>query len=381
MKNSRGGSFGTRNNNRPSFGKGSGDGAGKKFSRPVRSASPSGERSFAKPRTGLGARPTTRFTADSKSPRAPFRGARTGSFGARTSTRPAGASKWNGSVNSSKFVGRGEVRVGSGAPAARPNGKRFPKKPSKTFTPPLRKAITLPPSTLPEGFERLEKYLATAGLASRREAKDLIKRGFVLVNGKKIYEPGFGVKPLTDTVVLDNKNLPTKESIVLYKPRGIETTATSDGSVDIKTRFPKFAHLSPIGRLDKDSQGLIILSTDGTLARLLTEQNSPVEKEYLVTVREEVTPEHINRLTHGILLDGIQTKPAIVKRSGRTGFTIILHEGRKHQIRRMCDACHLTVTSLIRIRIGHIEARKMLPGMFRVLNDKDIQTLKNSKLA
>lgn len=239
-----------------------------------------------------------------------------------------------------------------------------------------RKPRVLPPSTLKPGFERLEKYLAQQGLASRREAKDLIKRGLVLVNKRKIYEPGFGVNPETDHVSVDGAKMPEKESVLLFKPRNVETNATTPGVTDIKTRFTKYAHLSPIGRLDKDSDGLIILSNDGVLAKSLTKENSNIEKEYLVMVREEVKPEHLNMLAHGIKLDRVMTKPAIVKRVGRNGFTIILKEGRKHQIRRMCDACHLTVTSLTRIRIGHLEAKKMMAGNVKSIAPKDVALLK-----
>lgn len=122
-------------------------------------------------------------------------------------------------------------------------------------------------STLQEGYDRLERVIAHMGLASRREAKELIKSGQVLVNGKTIRESGFGVDVAKDKItVRENKNA-TKEAILVYKPRGIETSKTSGDNTDIHERLPTLKHLSPIGRLDKDSEGLIILTNDGTLSR------------------------------------------------------------------------------------------------------------------
>jgi 23S rRNA pseudouridine2604 synthase len=148
--------------------------------------------------------------------------------------------------------------------------------------------------------------------------------------------------------------------------------------VDIVTEFPKLAHLSPIGRLDKESEGLILLSNDGTLARALTSENSHVEKEYLVTVRENINPDDMEIMSRGILLDDVMTKPTVAEQVDDHSFTIILKEGRKHQIRRMCDACRLTVTSLVRIRIGHLKIEKMKTGSFKPVSPRDIELLKKA---
>jgi pseudouridine synthase len=233
------------------------------------------------------------------------------------------------------------------------------------------------PKTLKAGLERLERYMAHKGISSRREAKALITDGAVLVNGKVVTEPGFGINPDKDEVTLKQEKLPEKETVLFYKPRGIETSATSAGSLDIVTAFPKLAHLSPIGRLDKESEGLILLSNDGTLARALTAENSHVEKEYLVGVREEVRPDDMVVMSAGIMLDDTMTKPAIARQNGRNAFTIVLKEGRKHQIRRMCDACRLTVTSLVRVRIGHLTMGKMKSGAIKIVPLRDVERLKN----
>lgn len=235
-----------------------------------------------------------------------------------------------------------------------------------------------PLSSLKPGLERLERAIAHMGLASRREAKALILAGSVCVNGTVIKETGYGIKP-TDTIALKGVALAiTKESVLLYKPRGLETTKTLPKAKDIKDKFPKLTHLSPIGRLDKESEGLIILTNDGTLTRALTKEGSTIDKEYLVTVRENITDSGLEKMAKGIVLDKIKTKPTVTKRMSRYSFTIVLHEGRKHQIRRMCAACHLTVESLVRIRIGHLVATGMKAGSLKKLSPKDIELLQQS---
>lgn len=223
-------------------------------------------------------------------------------------------------------------------------------------------------------LDRLERVIAHRGLASRREAKALISGGQVFVNNKKITEPGFAVHPEKDVIVI--KNQKAKETVLLYKPRGIETSKTSPKNKDIVDTFPKYAHLSPVGRLDKDSEGLILLTNDGTLTKALTQKESVVEKEYVVTVREAISDSALAKMASGIVLDKIKTLATQTKRLGRTSFSIILREGRKHQIRRMCAAMRLTVESLVRVRIGHIKVGSMKSGAAIKLSEKDVLLLK-----
>jgi len=229
-------------------------------------------------------------------------------------------------------------------------------------------------STLPPGSERLEKVMAHMGLASRREAKALIESGSVTVNGLVVREPGYAVVPYIDVLVVTTAEI--KESYVFYKPRGIETSKTSPSSKDIHDTTPHLRHLSPIGRLDKDSEGLIILSNDGTLAKALTGVNTHVGKTYRVLVREQVSDTILTKMRNGIVIDAIKTKPADTKRMSRTSFDITLFEGRKHQIRRMCDACKLTIESLVRISIGSIEMGTMKPKTYRKLTNAEVASLK-----
>jgi 23S rRNA pseudouridine2605 synthase len=233
------------------------------------------------------------------------------------------------------------------------------------------------PSTLKAGLERLERAIAHMGLASRREAKALITGGKVKVNGKVIKESGFGIVFDKDNIEVEGAALQGKETVLVYKPRGLETNKTTDGAEDLHDYFPKLKHLAPIGRLDKDSEGLIIMSNDGSLARALTQENSPIGKTYEVEVRENVTDDALNKMRTGIMLDKVKTKPAEVQRLSRKMFSIVLHEGRKHQIRRMCDACHLNVESLIRTDIGHLSIGTMKPGSMRKMILDDVEKLKS----
>jgi pseudouridine synthase len=230
-------------------------------------------------------------------------------------------------------------------------------------------------TTLPSGYDRLERVIAHQGLASRREAKDLITKGLVSVNGTVITEPGFGVVAEKDTIAIVGSQK-AKESWLVFKPRGVETIRTTPLARDLHAQFPKLRHLSPIGRLDKDSEGLIIMSSDGTLTKALTKEDSTVGKKYVVVVRENISDASLVRMGHGIILDKVLTKPAVTKRVSRSSFTIVLYEGRKHQIRRMCDACHLTIISLTRVAIGHLEGGDMKPGSSKKIATQDIELLK-----
>jgi 23S rRNA pseudouridine2604 synthase len=231
-------------------------------------------------------------------------------------------------------------------------------------------------STLPPEQERLEKYMAQSGMASRREAKDLIKKGLVTIDGKVIKNPGHGIIVGKTVVKIAGGFAQHKETILLYKPRGIETSKTSPDAIDIHDKFPQFTHLAPIGRLDKDSEGLILLSNDGVLAKIITDEQSTIDKEYQVTVREDVMPVLLSKMEHGINLDGEITKPCITSKLSRNQYTITLHEGRKHQVRRMANACKFTVTKLVRIRIGELKIGKMTAGNFKKIPQDIVEQMK-----
>lgn len=230
------------------------------------------------------------------------------------------------------------------------------------------------PKTLADNLVRLEKYIALKGLASRREAKDLILRGRVSVNGSPALNPGTGIHPKHDKVKVDQDI--KKESVLVYKPRGIETSNTGTKLRDIKDVLPKLKHLSPIGRLDAESEGLIILSNDGVLAKAFTGTETHIEKTYKVEVRGLVTDLVLKQMSIGMMIEGVKTKPAKTEKINNTSFYITLREGRKHQIRKMCSASHLHVMKLIRVAIGAITIGKMKSGEVRPLTTHEIEKLK-----
>lgn len=232
------------------------------------------------------------------------------------------------------------------------------------------------PSTLATHLTRLEKHIAALGLASRREAKDLILKGLVTVNGKIIKNTGYGVDTAKDKVLVKADKTNPKEYVLFYKPRGIETSKTNKNLKDIHDVLPRYKHLAPIGRLDADSEGLILLSNDGTLTKALTKIDSGIGKTYVVTVQEQLVDRSLAEMAKGVKLDGVMTKPAVVRKISNHQFSIVLHEGRKHQIRRMSAHFKWTVTSLVRVGIGHLAMGHMRSGETRSLNQNDVLKLK-----
>lgn len=233
--------------------------------------------------------------------------------------------------------------------------------------------------TLDDHLIRLEKYLAQQNIASRREAKQLIIDGAISVNGTIVYEPGFGIDPTTDHVEIAT-SLPHKKTVLVYKPRGIETSKTDPRNQDIHDLFPELADLAPVGRLDKESQGLILLTNDGIITKTVTSKETDIAKEYIVTVRETVTDQALEMMSRGIMLDGIMTKPAETSYIDEHTFAITLHEGRKHQIRRMADACRLTIESLERIAIGSLSIDDLHGKPYVTLSQNHIDSLKKAPL-
>lgn len=224
---------------------------------------------------------------------------------------------------------------------------------------------------------RLDQYMGQHNIASRREAKRLIVDGLVSVNKKVVREPGFTVTE-KDTVVLAKvaEMMHAKTTILLYKPKGITcSTNTSEGTT-LYQKFPQFKNLTYVGRLDKESEGLLLLSDDGLITKAVTGEHSDIEKEYVVTVREKVLPTHLQRIEKGMKINGEKTLPAKAYRDAQDTLRIILKEGKKHQVRRMANALHLTVSNLKRIRIGDLTIGSMKPGQHRRLTEKEIADLK-----
>jgi 23S rRNA pseudouridine2604 synthase len=223
---------------------------------------------------------------------------------------------------------------------------------------------------------RINKYLAHQGIASRREADVLVESGKVLINGKKA-KNGDQVQT-TDTVEVKGTQK-SKTYLAYYKGRGIITHSPSEKEVDIKGRLKKdygITDVSPIGRLDKDSEGLIILSNDGRITGPLLDPESKNEKEYEVSVDKTIGLMFIKAMSAGVEIEGYRTKPAKVTahKTNQKRFTIILTEGKKHQIRRMCAALGYQVQSLKRTRIVNIKLDKLKPNQYRKIAGTELQT-------
>ncbi len=233
---------------------------------------------------------------------------------------------------------------------------------------------------------RIAKVIASRGLCSRREAEQLIARGWVSVEGETIIEPGTRVAT-NAAITLDDRAhafLRAKVTILLHKPIGVVSGQPEKGyppAVSLITtenhynreqgqqslQAAHLAGLAPAGRLDIDSHGLLVLTQDGVVARQIIGSESNVEKEYLVRFEGELTDEKLRLLNHGLCLDGRALKPAQVARLNENQLKFILREGRKRQIRRMCDLVGITVVSLKRTRIGKVALADLPYGKWRFL--------------
>lgn len=226
----------------------------------------------------------------------------------------------------------------------------------------------------------VQKYLAEQGICSRREGERHVRAGHIYVNGKKKTGPKVEIDPSKDKVEIrghgENANAP-KETVLIYKPRGIVCSLNQEEGERIMDVFPQYAHLSIVGRLDKESEGLILLSNDGLITKAVTGPKHALEKEYEVRVREEVFAGKLSPMTRGMRLSDGRTLPAKIEVRDRNTFRITLREGRNHQIRRMCNALHLTVESLKRIRIGELRIGPMRPKNKRVLSLEEVSALKS----
>jgi len=214
---------------------------------------------------------------------------------------------------------------------------------------------------------RINRYLALRGLATRRSADELIVAGSVVINGKKAML-GDRVESTDRVDVVRNKKSIAKTFtyVAYYKPRGIITHSAQEDESEIKDISP-FPNLFPLGRLDKASEGLILLTDDGRVTERLLHPRFSHEKEYLVTVREKVIPQSRMTLENGIESEGELLTAKKVQVLGPNTLVIILTEGKKHQIRRMLDAVHLTVEKLVRTRIMGIHLGALKPGQSRTL--------------
>ncbi len=236
---------------------------------------------------------------------------------------------------------------------------------------------------------RLQKYMSENGIASRRKSEEMIEAGKVKVNGR-VATLGDKVDPIRDKIVVSGKRVvrnKTKMYIMLHKPRGFVTTMSDELGRKCVSELVEDAgvRLFPVGRLDRNSEGLLLMTNDGAFSNMLTHPSRHVSKVYRVTVREKVTEEQITKLTEGIMLDGTKTLPCdihiIDKGENRTVLNVVLYEGRNRQIRRMCEAVGLTVIRLKRTEIAGVRLGMLPQGKWRELNEKEMQHLTNVSVA
>lgn len=231
---------------------------------------------------------------------------------------------------------------------------------------------------------RLQKFLAACGVASRRDSERLIQEGRIKVNGRVVSMPGTSVIPLRDTVRVDGRRVRQETRRVYYllhKPRGYITTSSDpEGRPTVLDLLPRVRErIYPVGRLDWNSEGLLILTNDGDLAHHLTHPSGHIPKVYRVKVKGVVGEPALVSIRRGIVLDRRRTRPVRVKRvASRTNswIEITLHEGRRNQIRRMFQRIGHPVQKLRRVAIGPISDRGLAPGRSRELTEDEIRLLK-----
>jgi 23S rRNA pseudouridine2605 synthase len=226
---------------------------------------------------------------------------------------------------------------------------------------------------------RLAKYLASAGLASRRGAEEIVRAGRVSVCGSTITDPAHDVGP-GDAVAVDGNAVTREHARVVYavnKPAGVVSTARDpQGRRTVVSLVPSEARLYPVGRLDIDTTGLILLTNDGELANRLTHPRFEVEKAYRAIVsRPPIREAALKALRDGIELDDGPTAPARVKRIRADTLEITIHEGRKRQVKRMCEYVGHPVKALERIRFGSLELGELRAGTYRQLSEREINAL------
>jgi 23S rRNA pseudouridine2605 synthase len=237
--------------------------------------------------------------------------------------------------------------------------------------------------TEPVSGERLQKVLARAGFGSRRRCEELVAAGRVTVDGV-VAELGRRVDPTKDRIALDGIPVIVDSTIahwLLNKPAGYITTASDPfGRATVFEFVPSTPRVFPVGRLDLDSEGLLILTNDGELAQLLMHPRHGVEKEYFVEVDGVPSAGALRRLREGVELDDGITRPArarLVQQSpdGTSALEIVVKEGRKRMVRRMCSAVGHPVRRLVRVRIGPLADRRLAPGEWRELTVGEVRSL------
>ncbi len=228
--------------------------------------------------------------------------------------------------------------------------------------------------------ERVQKVMARLGLGSRRASEEFITAGRVTINGQ-VAKLGDKISA-NDELKLDGvtySTIPDMMVILLNKPPKVVTTASDpQGRTTVIDLVESETRLVPVGRLDYDSEGLLLLTNDGDLTHRLTHPSFGVDKEYLVSVQGSPSPGALRTLRQGVELEDGLTAPAVVSEPGPGMLKIVIHEGRNRQIRRMCEAVGHPVTRLVRTRIGPISDNRLKPGRWRRLLDEEVLSLQRA---
>ena len=236
-------------------------------------------------------------------------------------------------------------------------------------------------------MERLQKVISQAGIASRRKAEELIKDGKVKVNGEVITELGTKVSE-SDKVEVNNKPIEkeTKEYYLLNKPRGVITTTNDEhGRKTVTDLIETSARIYPVGRLDYDTTGAILLTNDGEFANILMHPSNKIDKVYLAKLEGIIKGEQINALKNGIMLDDVLVKASRVKlkkvnqENSTSMVEITIHEGKNHQVKRMFESVGFHVEKLTRERIGIFDIKNLKSGQYRKLTPKEVQIVYSYK--
>ncbi|MEA3435717.1 MAG: pseudouridine synthase [Thermodesulfobacteriota bacterium] len=225
---------------------------------------------------------------------------------------------------------------------------------------------------------RLQKYLSSAGFCSRRKGEGYIKEGLVKVNGITVLELGTKVDPQSDSIEVNGTLVQADQKpvyIALNKPREYVTSCDHPGEMIVLDLVDISARIYPVGRLDKDSTGLLLLTNDGRLHHRLSHPSFDHEKEYEVTVASHITDGALRSIEKGMPMMGTKTRPAKVKRISSKRFRIVLKEGRNRQIRRMVGKVDGRVIGLKRVRISNIKLGKLSEGSWRYLGEKEKEGL------